>query len=214
MNATLHDTAQAVRFDSPRKVEAEDQVRADYYALLAHLFYRAPDEPLLQAMVISAEPVGEGDNTLARAWAGLAAASGVITPDALDEEYQVLFVGVGRPPVMLFGSFYMAGFMNEKPLAELRGDLRQHGYTRAASATEPEDHLAAVCDVMRAMILGDVARAPASIETQRTFFDKHMRPWVLQCCTAITENEQSNYYRRVAAFAAAFFAIEMEAFEM
>ena len=116
MNATLHDTAQAVRFDSPRKVEAEDQVRADYYALLAHLLYRAPDEPLLQAMVISAEPVGEGDNTLARAWAGLAAASGVITPDALDEEYQVLFVGVGRPPVMLFGSF-LHGRLHERKTA-------------------------------------------------------------------------------------------------
>ena len=214
MNATMHDSPQAVRFESPRKIEPEDQVRADYYALLAHLFYRAPDEPLLQAMVISAEPVGAGDNTLARAWAGLAAASGVITPDALDDEYQALFVGVGRPPVMLFGSFYMAGFMNEKPLAELRGDLQRHGYTRSTAATEPEDHLAAVCDVMRAMILGDVAQPPASIETQRTFFDKHMRPWVLQCCTAITKSEQSNYYRRVAAFAAAFFAIEMEAFDM
>jgi TorA maturation chaperone TorD len=206
--------AQAVRFDSPRRIEPEDQVRADFYALLANLFYRAPDDRLLQAMLISAEPVGDSANDLSRAWAALAAASGVVTSDAVSEEYQSLFIGTGRPPVMLFGSFYIAGFMNEKPLAELRGDLARLGYVRDASVTEPEDHLAALCDVMRAMILGDVAHAPADIATQCEFFGKHMRPWVLQCCAAITENEKANYYRRVADFARAFFEIEIQAFEM
>jgi len=206
--------AQAVRFDSPRRIEPEDQVRADFYALLANLFYRAPDDRLLQAMLISAEPVGDSANDLSLGWAALAAASGVVTSDAVVEEYQSLFIGTGRPPVMLFGSFHIAGFMNEKPLAELRGDLARLGYARDASVTEPEDHLAALCDVMRSMILGDVAHAPADIETQREFFGKHMQSWVLQCCAAITENEKANYYRRVADFARAFFEIEIQAFEM
>ena len=216
MNAQV--ATQTVRFDNPRHIEPEDQVRADFYALLATLLYRAPEESLLRAIMLSAEPEGgtTGDvaDDLAKAWAALAAASGAVSHDAVLEEYEAVFVGVGRPPVMLFGSFYLSGFMNEKPLAELRGDLMALGFARNPEVTEPEDHLAALCDVMRAMILGDVADAPASIERQRSFFVKHMQPWVLQCCDAITQCEKSNYYRRVAAFAKAFFEIEIQAFEM
>ena len=212
MNAQVE--SQAVKFASPRQIEPEDQVRADFYALLATLLYRAPDEGLLRAMMLSAEPEGEESDELAKAWAALAAASGVVSSDALQEEYDALFVGMGRPPVMLFGSFYLSGFMNEKPLAELRTDLSVLGFARDPSVVEPEDHLAALCDVMRALILGDVADAPASIEQQRAFFAKHMQPWVEKCCGAITQCEKSNYYRRVAAFARAFFEIENQAFEM
>lgn len=205
---------QAVTFDNPRRLEPEDQVRADFYALLATLFYRAPDESLLRAITLSAEPEGNEAEGLAKAWAALAAASAVVTSDALQEEYDALFVGMGRPPVMLFGSFYLSGFMNEKPLAELRGDLAALGLARDPAVTEPEDHLAALCDVMRALIAGDVTDAPASLEQQRAFFAKHLQPWALQCCGAITQSEKSNYYRRVAAFAQAFFEIEIQAFEM
>ncbi len=212
MNAQV--STQAIKFDHPRHIESEDQVRADFYALLATLFYRAPDEALLRAMMLSAEPEGEAADDLAKAWAALAAASAVVGHDAVLDEYEAVFVGVGRPPVMLFGSFYLSGFMNEKPLAELRGDLSALGFARDPAVTEPEDHLAALCDVMRAMILGDVADSPAAIEQQRSFFVKHMQPWALQCCGAITQNEKSNYYRRVAAFAQAFFEIEIQAFAM
>ena len=210
MNAVV----QPVRFDQPRHVEPEDQVRADFYALLANLFYRAPDDRLLQAMMISAEPAGESVDDLATTWAALVAASSVVSHDALQEEYEAVFVGMGRPPVMLFGSFYLSGFMNEKPLAELRGDLMKLGFARDANVTEPEDHLAALCDVMRALILGDVASAPASIEQQRMFFTRHIQPWIVQCCAAILQNEKANYYKRVAAFAQSFFEIEKQAFEM
>lgn len=205
---------QAIKFDHPRHIEPEDQVRADFYALLATLFYRAPDEALLRAMMLSAEPEGEASDGLAKAWAALAAASAVVSHDVVAEEYEAVFVGVGRPPVMLFGSFYLSGFMNEKPLAELRGDLSALGFARDPAVTEPEDHLAALCDVMRAMILGAVADSPAEIGQQRAFFTKHLQPWALQCCAAITQNEKSNYYRRVATFAQTFFEIENQAFAM
>ena len=211
---SAHPAPQGIKFDSPRRVEPEDQVRADFYALLATLFYRAPDADLLRAMTMAAAPEGEEADDLTKAWSALAAASGAVDSDAVDEEYAAVFVGVGRPPVMLFGSFYLSGFMNEKPLAELRSDLAALGFARSPAVTEPEDHLAALCDVMRAMILGDIAEAPASIERQRAFFVKHMQPWVTQCCGAITQNENSNYYRRVAAFALAFFEIEIQAFAM
>ena len=205
---------QAIHFEQPRSIDEEDQVRADFYALLANLFYRAPDERLLQAIMIAQEPVAEQDRALADAWAALAAASGVVTADAVSEEFATLFVGVGRAPVMLYGSFYQAGFMNEKPLAELRTDLASMGFARDGAVRETEDHLAALCDVMRAMILGGVANAPATLDEQRRFFSKHLQPWVLDCCDATTKNENSNYYRWVAALAKAFFRIEIEAFEM
>ena len=206
--------SQAIHFEQPRSIDEEDQVRADFYALLANLFYRAPDERLLQAIMIAPEPVAEHDRALADAWAALAAASGVVTADAVSEEFATLFVGVGRAPVMLYGSFYQAGFMNEKPLAELRTDLASMGFARDGAVRETEDHLAALCDVMRAMILGGVANAPATLDEQRSFFSKHLQPWALDCCDATTKNENSNYYRRVAALAKAFFRIEIEAFEM
>ncbi len=204
--------AQSVTFESPRLVAPEDQVRADYYGLLSALFYGAPDDRLLQAITVSAGPEGGGE--LASAWQALAEASAVIPQEALAEEYQTLFVGVGRPPVMLFGSFYLAGFMNEKPLAELRTELTRLGFTRSDHANETEDHLAALCDVMRVLITGNLSMPPATLGEQRRFFDAHLKPWAAKCCDATTANEKANYYRKVAAFARAFFEIEILAFDM
>jgi TorA maturation chaperone TorD len=206
--------AQAVSFENPRAVTAEDQVRADFYALLASLFHHAPDDRLLQAIVIAPEPVADGAAELTKAWRALAAASAVVTHEAVEEEYEAVFVGVGRPPVMLYGSYYLAGFMMEKPLAELRNDLARLGFARAPEVREPEDHLAALCDVMRALILGDLSDAPATIEQQKAFFVRHIKPWVTKCCSAVASFEKSNYYRRVSAFADAFFYIESQVFEM
>ncbi len=206
--------AQNISFDNPRAIDVEDQVRADFYALLAHLFSRAPDDRVLQSIVITQEPTDEASTELTKAWRALSAASSVVTHDALTEEYETVFVGVGRPPVILYGSFYVAGFMMEKPLAELRDDLAKMGFARNADVRESEDHLAAVCDVMRALILGDLADAPANIAAQKVFFEKHLKPWVFKCCAAIQLYEKSNYYRRAAKFAEQFFAMESQAFEM
>jgi TorA maturation chaperone TorD len=214
MNVAMDAPAQPVQFESPRRIAPEDQARADYYALLANLFHRPPDDRLLQALVVANAPEGEGAGALARAWEHLAAASQVVSGEAVEEEYETLFVGIGRPAVMLFGSFYLAGFMNEKPLAELRNELAAMGFSRRENTKETEDHLAALCDVMRALILGDLADAPSDLAAQKRFFDRHLKPWVLKCCDATTENEKANYYRVVAAFAREFFAIEIQAFEM
>lgn len=209
--------AQNITFDSPRVIDVEDQVRADFYALLAHLLSRAPDDRVLQSIVITQEPTDEASTELTKAWRALSAASAVVTHDALVDEYETVFVGVGRPPVILYGSFYIAGFMMEKPLAELRDDLAKMGFSRNAEVRESEDHLAAVSDVMRALILGVMGSgtdAPAEIAAQKVFFEKHLKPWVFKCCTAIQVYEKSNYYKRVAKFAEQFFAMEAEAFEM
>lgn len=211
MNAAV----QKVGFDAPRLVAPEDQVRADYYALLAHLLSRAPDDRLLQAIVIAPEPeAASSDAELARTWRALAAAASAVTHDAVDDEFDRLFGGVGRPEVMLFGSFYLAGFMHEKPLAQLRDDMARLGLGRGEGVTVTEDHLAALCEVMRFLILGDLDARPAPVEEQKAFFTAHMRPWVRQCCAGIQACEKANFYKRVAAFADAFFAIEIEAFDM
>lgn len=210
----MNAAAQAMRFDNPRLIAPEDQARADYYALLASLFYRAPDERLLRAIAIAGAPEGEGAGELGAAWSALAMASAAMHAEAAEAEYEALFVGVGRPPVMLFGSFYLAGFMNEKPLAELRGDLARLGFARDPAAVEPEDHLAALCDVMRALILGGVNEAPAAVAAQRAFFARHLRPWTARCMDAVAADPGANYYCRVAAFARAFFDIEAKAFDI
>lgn len=209
-------TSQPIRFEQPRAIDVEDQVRADFYALLASIFFRAPDEDLLHAIMIAPEPTSESvlGEAMGKAWAALAAASAAVTADAVQVEFDKLFGGVGRAQLMPYGSYYLAGFLNEKPLAELRSDLARMGFSRDAAASETEDHLAALCDVMRAIILGDVASAPATLEAQQQFFKKHLQPWILQCCDATINNENSNYYRRVAAFARSFFEIEIQAFDM
>lgn len=212
MNAAAESAAQAIAFDTPRRLTPEDQVRADYYGLLAALFYGPPDARLMQGIVVSASP--EGESELACAWHALAEASAVMPQEAVAQEYEELFVGIGRPPVMLFGSYYLAGFMNERPLAELREELSRLGFRRADAAHETEDHLAALCDVMRALVTGGLADAPAALDVQQRFFDAHMRAWVLRCCDATTTNPKANYYQKVAAFARAFFEIEIQAFDM
>jgi TorA maturation chaperone TorD len=212
--SAVADPAQAVKFDHPRSISVEDQVRADYYALLASLFHHAPDDRLLQSIVIAGEPAAEAAQEFLQAWRNLAQASSLVSHEVVDEEYQVVFVGVGRAPVLLYGSFYLAGFMMEKPLAALRDDLAALGFARRADIHEPEDHLAALCDVMRALILGDLGDAPAEIAVQRQFFAKHIQSWAGKCCDAIEAYEHANYYRRVAAFARVFFAIEADAFEI
>ncbi len=203
-------TAASVKFDSPRVIAPEDQARADYYALLASLFFRAPDERLLQSIAIAEPPEG----ALGPAWLALAEASAVVPADAVNEEYATVFVGVGRPPIMLFGSYYLAGFMMEKPLAALRDDLAKMGFSRAANTFESEDHVAALCDVMRAMILGDMATKPFGTDDQHRFYSIHIKPWIFQCIKEISEYHQTNYYKRVAAFAQTFFEVESDAFQI
>jgi TorA maturation chaperone TorD len=212
----MMSTSQPIRFEQPRAIDVEDQVRADFYALLANVFFHAPDERLLHAIVIAPEPTSDSalGDAMGNAWVALAAASAAVTADAAQDEFDKLFGGVGRAQLMPYGSYYLSGFLNEKPLAELRSDLARMGFSRDEGTSETEDHLAALCDVMRAIILGDVASPPATLEAQQQFFKKHLQPWVLQCCDATINNENSNYYKRVAAFAKRFFEIEIQAFDM
>ena len=199
---------------SPPPVAQEDVARADMYALIARLFY-APDAQLLKAIADADEIIPENDNaSLAHAWRALTAAAAVCDSDAVKEEYENIFIGVGKPDVMLFGSYYLAGFMMEKPLAQLREDLAKLGLARNDSIPEPEDHISALCDVMRYLITGDENREVASIEEQKRFFSHHLQTWHERFCEAVLNAEGANFYKHVTRFVKAFFEIEAESFDM
>ncbi len=206
---------QSMAFEAPRVLTSEDQDRADYYALLGHLMRAAPDDRLLNAIVVAPEPQAETDDaSLVSTWRALSAAAGVVTHEAVADEYDRLFGGIGRPAVMVFGSVYLGGFLHEKPLSALRDDLAALGLQRAEAVSETEDHIAALCEVMRFLILGDLGSRPASLDQQKAFYSAHLEPWVQQCLQGIQASPEANFYKRVAAFGQAFFAIESEAFGM
>jgi TorA maturation chaperone TorD len=202
------------------RLEPEDQARADFYALLARLFSGPPDAPLLRA-IASAPPLapaagadgGDAGSGLARAWDRLKAASAAMDVEAAADEYQTLFVGVGRSEVSLYASHYL-GAQSGRPLAELRSTLARLGLARKPGASEFEDHAGVVLEVARMLVAGDGERPPADLAAQRNFLAAHLFPWVFDCCAAIGTNSVANYYRRVAEFAASFLAIERDSLAM
>ncbi len=115
---------------------------------------------------------------------------------------------------MLYGSFFEAGFLHEKPLALLREDLTKMGVARRGDRHESEDHVSALCDVMRMLIVGDGALPAAALAAQRDFFRRHIQPWYAQLCDAVIGAHQTDFYKRVAQLLREFFAIENTAFDM
>ncbi|WP_343548745.1 molecular chaperone [Ralstonia sp.] len=204
---------------------AEDLARADLYGLLATLFFHAADADLLQRIAAAPlDPIGDDDtapadeeaaasSALTQAWRRLVARAGKTTAAQADDEYTELFIGVGKPEVFLYGSYYQAGFMNEKPLVVLRDDLRRFGLERAEGVTETEDHLATLCEVMRYLIAGDDVDL-VRIEEQRAFFQRHLAPWVDTACDAVLQHPRAAFYADVAGLAKAFFDVERLALEL
>jgi TorA maturation chaperone TorD len=192
---------------------AEDQARADLYALLSRLLLAAPDAALLDALASSDPILAEGgDPALERAWDQLTVASGVMDAQVVHDEFSALFVSIGTPPVDPYGSRYLAGYMNDTPLAQLRADLARLGLARIRGRGEFEDHLGALCETMRVLVAGapGVRRQPLAV--QRHFFEVHVGSWCMRALDDIAGAEGANYYRLVARFAQAFLAIEAESF--
>ena len=190
----------------------EDRGRADFYALLARLYARPPDLPLLQA--IAQAPALEGVGPIAVAWERLTAASGAMDAAAAEQEYTDLFIGVGKSAVNPHGSHWLVGAMMERPLAELRAELSALGLGRRAGVTMLEDHLSALFETMRLLIAGSDGRAPVPVATQRAFFERHIGPWAFACCAAIRETTIANYYACVAEFTEQFMALDRDALAM
>ncbi len=196
------------------RVLPEDQARAEVYALLGNLFYQPPEKKLLQAIANSNSMCNDGsDSGYCRAWRALQDAAAVADAETVQAEFDTAFISPGRQPVMLYGSFYLAGFLHEKPLAQLRDELMKMGLARSGSSHETEDHLSALCDVMRFLIAGDRDTPPAALSVQHDFFQRHINSWNTQLCAAVIAATQTHFYKLVAHFMREFFAIENESFD-
>src|SRR5712691_7991081 len=152
-------------------VDEVDAARAQEYALLSALLARAPDAGLLERLAGlrgDASPVGS-------AHAALADAAGRGQVERIEREYFDLFIGIGRGELLPYGSYYLTGFLHERPLARLREDLHALGIERAETQSEPEDHAAILCEIMAGLIGGQF---PAAVERQRQIFEKHLAPWI------------------------------------
>lgn len=190
-------------------VAPEEQARANFYGLLARLFYAPPDASFLKALAMADELDAE-DETLAARWRELIAAAAATEAEAVREEYDETFVGTGKAPVTLYACAYSVRYTNETPLAELRGDLAALGLARREQAGEPEDHIAALCETMRHLI----AEQQRPLDEQQRFFERWIRPSHEALCGAIEASERSSFYRHVARMAKTFFSLEQAAFEM
>lgn len=197
----------------PHPIAPEDASRAEFYALLARLFADGPDAAMLAA-IARARRIDAESSTLAAAWNRLIDASSAMDPGAAVQEYTDLFIGVGKSEVNLHASFWLSGFMMEKPLADLRGSLAELGIARRDEVSMLEDHLSALCETMRLLIAGHADHRPASIATQCVFFGRYIGPWVFECCAAIENCAIANYYVRVAEFAREFMAVDRDALAM
>lgn len=184
-------------------LESEQRYRASAYALLAALLRAAPDPTLLQHLR-TLSPAGDDDlDELGQAMAALAAASAAPDLALLEQEYNNLFIGVGRGEIVPYGSWYLTGFLMEQPLSELRDDLRALGFERSESTREPEDHAAAIFEVFSVMI-----SEAFSLSQQLVFFNKHMRPWLERFFVDLGKARSAEFYRPVAQFGAAFLQLE------
>lgn len=191
----------------------EEVARAELYGLLARLWYAAPDAALLEAFQVAPTEAPSAGGFLEEPWRELVGAARAIDEAGAHREYEQLFGGIGKPEVYLFGSHYLSGFLNDKPLARLRGDLAQLGLAREDRMGESEDHLAFLFEVMRYLIAGDDV-AVANLARQRDFFAAHIQPWLGALCDAVAAHPAARFYRVLAAFTRAFGEVEAQGFDM
>jgi len=202
----------ALNFISPPD-DREELARAEVYGLLAALFYSAPNAELYAQLQVAPTEAPAPGAFLESGWMNVVAASRRIALEAVGDEYSALFEGVGKPEVFLYGSYYAAGHLNEKPLVELRDALAALGLERPPHVEETEDHIASLCEVMRYLIAGDDLSV-SNLTKQRAFFNDHIRHWVDSMADAIAAHPRADFYRAVALFARDFFAVEGQGFDL
>lgn len=190
-------------------IAEEDRLRAHWYALLGRLLSSAPDAATLDVL----RGLGGDDSELGKGIRALAAAARGVTPTAAEEEFFNLFIGVGQGELLPYGSYYLTGFLNEKPLARLRGDMAELGIARAENVKEPEDHIASLCEMMAGMITGAFG-APVELARQRTFFDRHIGCWAPRFFEDLEAARTAALYMPVGTIGKVFMGIEAQAFEM
>ncbi|MGD8908539.1 MAG: molecular chaperone TorD family protein [Chromatiales bacterium] len=200
-----------VRTAKPQSTDAflqEQAYRRGAYGLLARLLRSPPDvEVLDQVAGFAGIDTRQDDMALAMSMLGLAATSS--RPDTVDDEFHALFIGIGRGELVPYGSWYLTGFLMERPLGRLRDDLATLGFERQQGVSEPEDHVAALCEVMALLIDDDLA-----LELQSDFFRSHLADWLGRFFNDLSEAGSAVFYRAVGRFGAAFVELEQRYLSM
>ena len=191
----------------------EETARAEVYGLLAALYYAPPAPALLAQIRVAVTEAPASGAFLEESWRLLVGRARELGDQAVADEYDALFGGLGKPEVQLFGSHHLSGFLNEKPLAALRGDLAALGLTRDEAMPETEDHIAYLCEVMRFLIAGDDVEV-SNLTRQQAFFTAHLQPWVMALCDALEAHPKARFYAALAGFTRAFFSVETQGFDM
>lgn len=195
--------------DLSNDLPSHEQGRAEIYDALALLLAAAPSAQVLAGLAGLA-----GDATpLGQAWADLAAAAKAGDNARIEREFFDLFIGVGRGELLPYASFYITGFLNERPLAELRGDLARLGITRQPDDHEPEDRIALICAVMAAYARGEFAHL-SDAPTEAVFFARHLAPWAGQFFEDLAVTPAARFYAALARVGATFITIEQQAFAL
>ncbi len=192
---------------SERSVDEVDASRAQEYALLSTLLSRSPDAQLLARL---ARLRGDA-SALGVVHAALGEAAARADVEKVGREYFDLFIGLGRGELLPYASYYLTGFLYERPLARLRQDLQRIGIERTKGQSEPEDHAAILCEIMAGLAGGDV---PAPVGADREIFDKHMAPWIGRFFADLERAKSADFYARVGALGRTFMEIETEAFAL
>ena len=191
----------------------EEIARAEVYGLLAQLYQAPPAPELLANLRVAATEAPVAGAFLEEPFRQLVGAARACSDDAVADEFEALFGGVGKPEVWAYGSHYLSGFLNDKPLVRLRSDLAALGLGRDESRAETEDHIAYLCEVMRYLIAGDDV-AVANLTQQQRFFAAHLQPWVERLCEAIAAQPRAEFYWAVALFTQAFMNVEAQGFDL
>ncbi|MEA3302206.1 MAG: molecular chaperone TorD family protein [Pseudomonadota bacterium] len=201
--SALEQEPDVVAFDAAVNMpNVEQQYRAAAYALLAALLRNPPDAGLLsQVSGFSQDDASTDELGLSMSMLGLAASS--CNVQQVDDEFHDLFIGLGRGELVPYGSWYLTGFLMEKPLSRLRDDLALLGFERAGNFTEPEDHVAALCEVM-VMLIGECEDE----STQKKFFEAHIGSWFERFFSDLSEAKSAVFYKSVGRFGAMFTALE------
>jgi TorA maturation chaperone TorD len=189
------------------RLDEVDAARAQEYALLAALLACAPDAALLKRIAKlrgDATPLGIAHAALAQAAHGASA-------ETAAREFFDLFTGIGRGELLPYGSYYLTGFLNERPLARLREDLRALGIERVEQQHEPEDHASILCEIMAGLIGGAF---PATVDEQQQIFERHLAPWIGRFFADLETADAADLYRHVGAIGRLFIEIEREAFAL
>jgi TorA maturation chaperone TorD len=193
--------------EAPADLDEVDAARAQEYALLSTLLARAPDPALLDRL---AQLRGDA-SPLGLAHAALAEAASGSNVERVEREYFNLFIGLGRGELLPYGSYYLTGFLHERPLARLRADLAKLGIERAAGQAEPEDHAAILCEIMAGLAS---RRFPAPAGADRELFEQHLAPWIGRFFADLEQAEAADFYRRIGTLGRVFIEIESDAFAL